>query len=369
MFFDSNNFKKGVLMTLSIHYLNKQKYFYCYLIYFFFILIGSSISLLCAQNGYCTQVTLAWDPNTEPDLAGYKLYYGTLSRNYSEIIDVGNVTNYTAYKLNSGLTYYFAVTAYDPSGYESDYSNEVDKTIIQQYTLTTKKNGIGSGTIISSPEGINCGTDCTETYNAGAVVTLTATPDSASTFSIWAGSGCAGNGQCSFSINANTRVTANFTNVTSTSVTVISPNISEGIPSGSIYQTYWLVSPVVGYDESGTKIGEDISDTPFIIEVVKLKSPNGGNTLTSGKQYTIRWTTNATRYAVAKVKLYYTKNGTTWHFIKTIMGSNPESFKWIVPTVSIQKTKCKVKVQLFDVFGKSVGRDISNRYFTIQPSL
>ena len=131
-------------MTSSIHWLNKQKYFYSYLIYFLFILIGTSISLLCAQDGYCEQVTLAWDPNTEPDLAGYKLYYGTLSRNYSEIIDVGNVNNYKAYKLNSGLTYYFAVTAYDSAGYESDYSNEVNTTIIQQYTLTTNKNGIGT---------------------------------------------------------------------------------------------------------------------------------------------------------------------------------------------------------------------------------
>ena len=40
-------------------------------------------------------VTLAWDANTEPDLAGYKIHYGTASRDYSHSIDVGNVTEYT----------------------------------------------------------------------------------------------------------------------------------------------------------------------------------------------------------------------------------------------------------------------------------
>ena len=68
---------------------------------------------------------LAWDANTEPDLSGYKLYYGTASGTYGTPINVGNVTTYTVTGLTDGQTYYFAVTAYDSVGNESGYSNEV----------------------------------------------------------------------------------------------------------------------------------------------------------------------------------------------------------------------------------------------------
>jgi hypothetical protein len=69
-------------------------------------------------------ISLAWDANTESDLGGYKVYYGTASRTYGTPIDVGNVTSHKAEGLTIGQTYYFAVTAYDTSNNESDYSNE-----------------------------------------------------------------------------------------------------------------------------------------------------------------------------------------------------------------------------------------------------
>lgn len=79
--------------------------------------------------------TLTWDsPTTNADgtpltdLVGYKIYYGTTSGNYTEVIAVGNVTTYKVEGLQPG-TYYFALTAYDTSGNESGYSNEVSKTI------------------------------------------------------------------------------------------------------------------------------------------------------------------------------------------------------------------------------------------------
>jgi fibronectin type 3 domain-containing protein len=78
-----------------------------------------------AQAG---QVTLAWDANTEPDLAGYKIHYGTASGNYSVHLDVLNVTSYTVTGLTDGQTYYFAATAYDEAGNESGYSNEATYT-------------------------------------------------------------------------------------------------------------------------------------------------------------------------------------------------------------------------------------------------
>jgi len=70
-------------------------------------------------------VTLAWDANTEPDLAGYKIYYGVQTRDYPVSIDVGNVTEYTIQGQDVYTVYYYAATAYDTDGNESDFSNEV----------------------------------------------------------------------------------------------------------------------------------------------------------------------------------------------------------------------------------------------------
>jgi hypothetical protein len=71
---------------------------------------------------------LTWDPNTESDLGGYKVYAGTTPGSYSSPIDVGKLTSFEVINLESGKTYYFAVTAYNTSGQESGYSNEASKT-------------------------------------------------------------------------------------------------------------------------------------------------------------------------------------------------------------------------------------------------
>jgi hypothetical protein len=82
-----------------------------------------------------TSAKLTWDPPTTnvdgtpcTDLAGYKAYVGLAPRSYTQTIDVGNATTYSITNLPEG-TYYFAVTAYDTAGNESDYSNEVSKKI------------------------------------------------------------------------------------------------------------------------------------------------------------------------------------------------------------------------------------------------
>jgi len=71
------------------------------------------------------EVTLDWNPNSEADLAGYRIYVGTSSGIYDRSIDVGLVTSYTVTYLRGAETYWFAATAYDSSGVESNVSNEV----------------------------------------------------------------------------------------------------------------------------------------------------------------------------------------------------------------------------------------------------
>lgn len=70
-------------------------------------------------------ITLVWQPNTESDLAGYKVYFGERSRQYTQIIDVGTNTFYALDHLPRNKTYYFVVTAYDVNGNESSRSQEV----------------------------------------------------------------------------------------------------------------------------------------------------------------------------------------------------------------------------------------------------
>lgn len=69
---------------------------------------------------------MAWNPNSETNLAGYRLYYGTASRQYAASNSVPRaLTTSTVTNLTSGLTYYFAVTAVAMDGLESGYSDEV----------------------------------------------------------------------------------------------------------------------------------------------------------------------------------------------------------------------------------------------------
>lgn len=81
-------------------------------------------------------VTLKWDINSEPDLAGYKLYYKTDSKSVmfngkgaaqgdSPIVIKGNIGVITVSGLDANCSYYFAVTAYNTAGIESSYSNIV----------------------------------------------------------------------------------------------------------------------------------------------------------------------------------------------------------------------------------------------------
>ena len=81
--------------------------------------------LAIAGIAQAATVQVTWNPNTEPDLSGYKLYHGTASGQYGEPIDVGNVTGHVMeITPQHGATYYFALTAYDTSGNESGYSDE-----------------------------------------------------------------------------------------------------------------------------------------------------------------------------------------------------------------------------------------------------
>ena len=69
------------------------------------------------------------------------------------------------------------------------------------HDLTVVKQGGGSGTVTSSPAGIDCGGDCSQGYSAGTVVVLTASAASGSNFAGWDGAGCSGTGTCTVTMS------------------------------------------------------------------------------------------------------------------------------------------------------------------------
>jgi hypothetical protein len=85
--------------------------------------------LLVPQAVQAASVTLQWDPNTEPDLRGYVLQWGTSSGVYTQRVDVGNQTTYTLTLTTPGsTTYFFSVVAYSDAGVSAP-STEVSTVV------------------------------------------------------------------------------------------------------------------------------------------------------------------------------------------------------------------------------------------------
>ena len=112
-------------------------------------------------------VTVAWDQN-DPVPGGYVLYWGTSSRTYTNSHDAGGATQYTVPDLQEGTTYYFAATAYDDTGNQSAYSEEIVHTVnINLITHTIAASAGAHGSI--TPSGsvtVNDGDNQTFTFTA-----------------------------------------------------------------------------------------------------------------------------------------------------------------------------------------------------------
>lgn len=97
---------------------------------------------------------LGWDTNNDPAVAGYKIYYGTASHTYTNVVVVGNTNNGTVTGLVAGKTYYFAAISYNGSGAESTYSDEVSYTVPEpaaQLSAVVSSGGQFSFTVSGTP--------------------------------------------------------------------------------------------------------------------------------------------------------------------------------------------------------------------------
>jgi hypothetical protein len=154
-----------------------------------------------------------------------------------------------------------------------DAARSVTANFVPIFLLTVSRSG--SGTVTSNPAGINCGADCSESYQQATPVALTATPTAGSIFAGWSGA-CSGTGSCNVTMSAARSVTATFTSLMDTNP-ACSSNTFMGTVSGD------TTSPMLSASQIGERwyrvhITED-DGTPFSLEYVSarisLTSPPG----------------------------------------------------------------------------------------------
>jgi len=101
----------------------------------FLMLFGAVV--MFPTVAFAVSVNFSWIPNSESNIAGYKIYYGTTTGGeYPNFVDINNNIpdpsdgriNGTVTGLTNGITYYFVCTAYNDLGIESSYSSEVEYT-------------------------------------------------------------------------------------------------------------------------------------------------------------------------------------------------------------------------------------------------
>ena len=98
-------------------------------------------------------------------------------------------------------------------------ARNVSASFVAVYRLTVTKTGTGSGTVSSDVGAINCGVTCSDDYDDGASVTLTAVSSAGSRFAGWSGAGCAGTGTCTVSMSQARTVSASFIAVYTLTIT------------------------------------------------------------------------------------------------------------------------------------------------------
>jgi hypothetical protein len=161
-------------------------------------------------------------------VSGATKYKYNIVNNPATSTDNGLSTTFTQTGLTcTGLPKKLYVWAFNACG------NGPVTTLLENliFPVTISKAGTGTGTVTSVPAGINCGATCIANFACGDVVELTATPTPGSTFVGWSGGGCSGTGTCTTTITNSTAITANFTILTTLTVT------KSGTGSGLITST------------------------------------------------------------------------------------------------------------------------------------
>jgi hypothetical protein len=190
--------------------------------------LGAPSNVTLTRN-IANQVNLSWTASSGAD--HYNIYRAITSD--GPYIRVGTSTG-TAFS-DTGLsyceTYYYIVHTASNNACESDNSNPVSaSSTVTCSLLTVLKDGSGTGTVTSSPSGVNCGTDCREAFLYNEWVELTATP-TAGMFNGWSGA-CTGAGRCMIVMTQARTVTASFSDTYTLDVSHNGGGIVTSVPTG-----------------------------------------------------------------------------------------------------------------------------------------
>jgi hypothetical protein len=137
--------------------------------------------------------------------------------------------------LNAG-TYYVSVRHYDAMDGTGAYTLVVSTIEVPLSRLTVTKSGSGTGSVTSSPPGIDCGSACVADYGPGTEVILTATAAAGGIFGGWSGA-CTGTGTCTITMDANKAVTATFVSAANLRRLTILKSGTAGLGTGAVTST------------------------------------------------------------------------------------------------------------------------------------
>ncbi|HEU5256334.1 MAG TPA: putative Ig domain-containing protein [Vicinamibacterales bacterium] len=129
-------------------------------------LIIGAVLLVVPALAHAASVVLEWDRNSDGLTAGYYVYYGTQSGNYSGSVDVGSSTSAVVNLNDPSATYYFAVQAYSATGEKSPLSPEI--AWIQDVTSTGGTPTSGTPTS-GTPAGGTSGAQAPTLSNPGSM--------------------------------------------------------------------------------------------------------------------------------------------------------------------------------------------------------
>lgn len=161
-----------------------------------------NLTLNSASNA---QVAFSWTASTDNvGVTGYDV-----ARN-NVVIGQPTTNAFVDKTTSPGMTYHYTVKARDANGNVSAWSAPLQFTTAQ-VMAQLEVFVSGSGSVVSTPNGINCPRrSCSASYPNQTVVTLTPKPGNGWTFSGWSGS-CTGTAACSLALTENRTVNANFT--------------------------------------------------------------------------------------------------------------------------------------------------------------
>lgn len=88
-------------------------------------LLFSATNLPADPTTNAPSITLAWNAVNNTPVAGYKIYFGSGTRNYTNVVNAGTNLTVSITNFSRGVNYFFAATSVTTNSLESDYSSEV----------------------------------------------------------------------------------------------------------------------------------------------------------------------------------------------------------------------------------------------------